>query len=135
MALILWNDNLSVGVTEFDKQHQRLIGLMNDLNDAMRQGKGNVILGNILNDLIGYAGTHFKEEEKYFDQFEYPEADSHKKDHAAFIARVTAFQGDFNRGKIGLSAEVMKFLTDWLLRHINGVDKKYGDFFNAKGLK
>jgi hemerythrin len=40
MALIQWNDGLSVNVVEIDRQHQKLIGMINDLNDAMRQGKG-----------------------------------------------------------------------------------------------
>jgi hemerythrin len=42
MSLIQWNDRLSVHVAEIDGQHQKLVGMINDLNDAMRQGKGNV---------------------------------------------------------------------------------------------
>ena len=40
MAIIQWNDSLSVNVVEIDKQHQKLVAMINDLNDAMRQGKG-----------------------------------------------------------------------------------------------
>jgi hemerythrin len=135
MALIKWNDNLSVNVTEMDKQHQKLIVMINELNDAMRQGKGKEALGKIVNGLISYVGTHFKTEEKYFDQFAYPEANNHKKEHLAFAAKVSQFKDGFAQGKIGLSLEVMNFLSDWLRSHIKGVDKKYGPFFNEKGLK
>jgi len=135
MALIQWNDGLSVGVVEIDGQHQRLIGMINDLNDAMRQGKGKEVLGKIINGLVGYAGTHFRTEEKYFKQFGYPDADSHKKEHDDFTKKVTEFKDGFDTGKIGLSIVVMDFLSNWLQDHIKGVDKKYGSFFNEKGLK
>lgn len=135
MALIQWNDSFSVNVVEIDKQHQKLVEMINALNDAMSQGKGKNVLGNIINELIAYAGTHFKTEEKYFDQFGYPDADRHKKEHSDFTRKVAEFRDGFIAGKFGLSVEVMKFLSDWLQNHIKGVDRKYGPFFNEKGLK
>jgi len=135
MALIQWNDSLSVSVAEIDRQHQKLIGMINELNDAMRQGKGKDVLGKIINGLITYTGTHFKTEETYFDKFGYPDADSHKKEHSNFVRKVTEFKNGFEQSKIGLTIEIMNFLSDWLQKHIKGVDKKYAPFFNAKGLK
>jgi len=135
MALIQWDSSFSVNIAEIDTQHQKLIGMINELNDAMRQGKGKDVLGKILNGLIAYAGTHFKVEEKYFDQFGYPEGSSHKSEHAAFVRKVAEFKSGFDNGKLGLSVEVMSFLSDWLKTHIKGNDKKYTPFFNAKGLK
>jgi hemerythrin len=135
MALIQWNDSLSVNVVEIDKQHQKLVGMINELNDAMRQGKGKDALGKIVNGLIIYEGTHFKTEEKYFDQLGYPDAGAHKKEHLDFTVKVSQFNGGLARGEFGLSIEVMSFLSDWLQNHIKGVDKKYGPFFNEKGLK
>jgi hemerythrin len=124
-----------VNVVEIDKQHQKLIGMINDLHDAMLQGKGKDILGKTVNGLISYTGSHFKTEERYFDQFGYPEANNHKKEHSDFITKVSEFKNGFEKGKLGLTIEIMNFLSDWLRNHINGIDKKYGPFFNAKGLK
>jgi len=135
MALIQWSSSYSVGVGEIDRQHQRLVEMINELNDAMRERKSKDVLGKITNGLINYAGTHFKTEEKYFDQFGYPEAASHKKEHLDFAKKVTDFKASFDSGKLGLSIEVIDFLSNWLKSHISGVDKKYGPFFNAKGLK
>ncbi|HYB19691.1 MAG TPA: bacteriohemerythrin [Thermodesulfobacteriota bacterium] len=133
--LIQWNDSLSVNVGEIDRQHQRLVGMINDLNEAMRQGKGKDVLGKIVNGLITYATTHFRTEEGYFDQFAYPAADGHKKEHSDFTKKVSEFKDGFEKGKLGLSIQVLDFLSDWLQNHIKGVDKKYGPFFNEKGLK
>ena len=135
MALINWNDSLSVDVKEIDLQHRKLIDMINELNDAMKTGKGKDVLRTIVNGLISYTGTHFKKEEQYFEKFGYPDTANHKKEHVAFVKKVTDFQDGFEKGNLPLSVEVMNFLSDWLKNHIKGTDKKYSKFFNEKGLK
>jgi hemerythrin len=135
MALIQWNDSLSVNVAEVDKQHQKLVQMINDLHEAMRQGKGNAVLGPLVNGLIDYTGTHFKTEERYFARFAYPETEAHKKLHADFVAKVADFQKKFAANATGLSVDVMSFLSNWLQGHIKGEDKKYTACFNANGVK
>ncbi len=135
MSLIKWDDSYSVKVTEIDQQHQKLVSMINELHDAMRQGRGKDVLGKLINGLISYTAIHFKTEEKYFDQFGYPETDSHKKEHAAFVQKISEFKDGFEKGQQSLSIDVMNFLMDWLLKHIKGVDIQYSQFFNEKGLK
>ena len=67
MALIKWNDSFSVGVVEIDLQHQKLVALINDLNEAMLQARGKTVLTRILNELVSYTVVHFGTEEKYFE--------------------------------------------------------------------
>ena len=135
MTLIQWEDTFSVNIAEIDLQHKKLIKMINELNEAMRVGKGNDILGKIINDLIDYAVIHFGTEENYFDQFGYPGSDRHKKEHFEFTQKVAEFQSKFSAGKLCLSVEVMRFLSGWLRNHIKGSDKDYGPFLNEKGLK
>ncbi|MHB9097011.1 MAG: bacteriohemerythrin [Syntrophales bacterium] len=133
--MIQWDSTLSVGVAEIDLQHQRLVKMINELNDAMRVGKSREMLGKIVSGLISYVQVHFATEEKYFDQFKYPEADQHKQEHKTFSATVDDFAKKFKNGQLGLSIELMTFLSDWLGKHIKGIDKKYSALFNANGLK
>jgi hemerythrin len=135
MALINWNDSLSVNVKEIDLQHKKLIDMINELNDAMKTGRGKDAVGKIVGGLISYTAIHFKKEEQYFDQFGYPDTENHKKEHVAFVKKVTDFKDGFAKGNLSLSIEVMNFLSDWLKNHIKGTDKKYAGFFNEKGLK
>ena len=109
--------------------------MINDLHDAMKQAKGNSVIGPLLNGLIDYAGTHFKIEERYFVRFGYPETEAHKKAHADFVAKVLDFKSRFDANTVGLSMEVMTFLSNWLQGHIKGEDKKYSSLFNANGVK
>ncbi len=135
MALFNWDSKLSVNVEEIDAQHKKLVQMINELNDAMKDRKSKEILNNIIHGLIEYTGSHFLTEEKYFDEFEYPEASVHKKEHNDFVKKVSKFENDFNEGRLLLSIDIMEFLKDWLVNHIQGSDKKYTTLFNENGLK
>jgi hemerythrin len=135
MAIISWKDAYSVGISEIDRQHHKIIDLINQLNDAMTEGKGKAILGKILADLISYTHNHFKAEEKLFDQYEYPEAEEHKIKHQKMTEKVLDLQKQFKEKKISITFEVMDFLQNWLDKHILGTDKKYGPYLNGKGVK
>ena len=133
--MIQWDDSLSVNVAAIDLQHKKLVKIINELDDAMRVGKSKGILGSIVNVLIGYVGIHFSTEEKYFAKFNYPETDQHTQEHKIFSVKVDDFAKKFQTGQLGLSIDVMTFLSDWLGKHIKGTDKKYSACFNANGLK
>ncbi|MEI8377093.1 MAG: bacteriohemerythrin [bacterium] len=134
MALFDWNDKYSVGVRELDSQHKVLVGLLNELYDAMNNGKSNEILGKIINKLVDYTKTHFATEERYMSTHGYPELASQKREHQMFTDKVIAFKNEFDSGKIALTVAITSFLKSWLSDHISGSDKKYGPFFNSKGI-
>lgn len=134
MSLMSWKDDYSVKVVEIDKQHMKLIDLINELHDAMKNGKTKEALKEILNELTAYSISHFATEEKYFEQFQYPETVRHKKEHSDFVSRVVDFQNKFAEGKVLLSIQILDFLKNWLLSHIQGTDKKYTSFMNDNGI-
>src|SRR5208283_4127594 len=99
MALMEWSDNLSVKVTQIDEQHKKLVGMLNDLHDAMKQGKGGEATGKILDGLIQYVATHFANEEKLMKDTAYPEYLKHKKEHDALTKQALDLQKQFQDGK------------------------------------
>ena len=134
MAFLMWDSGYSVNVTEIDMQHQKLVAMINKLNDAMKEAKGKDFLGTLIGGLFAYAGNHFATEEKYFDKFGYPAAAEHKAEHTLFVNQVSEFKRGFESGQTLLTVEVLNFLKGWLKDHMKGTDKKYGPFFNEKGL-
>lgn len=135
MALFQWTEELSVGVKRFDDDHQRLFEMINDLNDAMLRGKGREALNDIITGLEEYAKTHFSAEEKLFAEYEYPFAQSHKKQHDFYIGKVAEFKRENDEGRLGVTVKVSQFLSDWLKNHIKVVDKQYTQFFNERGVR
>jgi len=100
----------------------------------MRKGKGQDVLEDIVKKLDYYATSHFTTEENYFALFGYPDAASHKKEHAYFIKKSSEIKRDLSEGKPALSIDVMEFLSKWVRDHIMGTDKKYSAFFHQNGL-
>lgn len=134
MALINWNDSYSVKVKEMDEQHKKLIEMINQLHDAMKVGKGKEVIGNVLTALTDYTRKHFTLEETLMKIHGYPGYEDQKKAHNIMVTQVVNIQKKFSEGNI-LSQQVMTFLKEWLIHHIQGMDQKYGPYFNGKGVK
>ncbi len=122
--LIEWTDEFEICPT-IDKQHKKLIDLINELYNALTEGKGRNILSDILKELEAYSVYHFSTEEKMFEEKNYSEKDIHKKQHNFFIQKVQEFKERFNSHDIKLLYDVTYFIRDWIYEHILISDKKY----------
>lgn len=125
MPIISWSDSYSVNSPAMDSQHKQLVIMINNLHDAMKDGKGKDVLGPTLDGLIEYARVHFTDEEKLMEKVNFSELPAHKLEHEAFIKTAFKLQSDFRSDKVVMSFTVMEFLKDWLVNHILKNDKKY----------
>jgi hemerythrin len=138
MALIEWNDSLKLGIAVVDRQHERLVGIINRLHEATTEGRGTDVIGEIMDELIIYIATHFSMEEKYFAEFDYPDAEEHKREHDALIEKVSAFANDFEKAlhssRSALAKELLQFLQIWWRYHMMETDSKFVTLFKERGL-
>ncbi len=134
MAYMEWTTDLAVGIGEFDEQHKRLIAILNEMHQAMQEGRGKDVLCDVLDRMADYTEYHFSSEETYFDQYGYPQSSQHKKEHENLMKRVHDLQEKARGPAFLLSVEVLEFLKNWIQGHIRGSDQRYTDFFRQKGL-
>lgn len=134
MSIFKWNDIYSVKVTEMDDQHKKLLDLINQLHDAMLQRRAKEVQKRILDQLITYTKTHFGNEERLMKHHSYPGLPEQLTQHEIFVDKLRNWLDDYKEGKLTLSLDMMNFLKDWLINHIQKIDKKYSDFFNQKGV-
>lgn len=138
MALIEWNDSLKLGIAVVDQQHERLIAIVNHLQDATLEGREAGVISEIIDELIIYTATHFSMEEKYFAEFEYADAEEHQQEHAALIAKVNAFANEFENclpgGRAALARQLLQFLGIWWRYHMMETDAKFVALFHEKGM-
>lgn len=125
MAMMEWNEKLRLGHSAIDNDHQKLVGLINALGDAMSTGQGSDVCGSVLNELIDYTRTHFATEERLMSLHHYatPAAALHKAEHVKLVQDVVDFQNKFNVGTAAISVSLLHFLMEWLTQHILESDR------------
>jgi hemerythrin len=135
MAYFEWKDYYSVRIAQIDAQHKKLVGLLNELYDAMQAGKGKEVLERTLANLVAYSQVHFTKEEELMRVNAYPGYIKHCQEHARFIEQVQDFEKQFQSGKMTLSIQLSGFLKDWLSNHILKTDQQYSGFLISHGVR
>ena len=116
MPLFLWKKSYEIGLTEIDTQHRNLVGIINELSDAMMNQKGYTVVPHILEKLVDYIQFHFTTEEEIMRDTKYPALEMTTK--VIGFKRACAKNHEIN------VVEVLNFLRDWLKEHIVMSDKK-----------
>ncbi|HOE08536.1 MAG TPA: bacteriohemerythrin [Treponemataceae bacterium] len=132
MELFEWSDSLKTGIESIDLQHKKLLSFVNELHAAMKNREAGKIIFRILKDLADYTDYHFKNEEKAFQKFSYPDAENHKKSHEYLIKQIHDLLQKQEAGDLALSVTTLGFLIDWVTNHIMKEDMSYVPFFAGK---
>ncbi len=132
MPLYQWNESYSVGIDEMDREHQKLFSLINDLYDALKIGGSKTIMEKVFDDLFQYARVHFSDEEELMKKYDYPALAEQQTQHGSFVKKINNELIRFKNGSLLVGVEMMNFLNDWLVNHIQLFDKKYGLYINDK---
>lgn len=128
MAFFDWNGKLETGIAIIDEQHKKLVSLVNELHEAMRNRKAKDVVARILRELGDYTNYHFSVEEKAFEKYGYPQKVEHEKLHADLIAQLGELTRKHAKGELAISIDVLDFLTQWVTNHIMKEDMKYVPF-------
>lgn len=130
MALIAWNENMSVGNSMIDSEHRKWIEIINKLGDAMKSGAADTVMGEIINELADYTSKHFRDEENLFSRSAYPNTDAHKAKHKFLVDKIKSLRADYQNNQVALSVQILNFLKEWLVEHIMKTDKTYMTYIN-----
>ena len=134
MPLFAWAPEFSVSVHRFDSEHKKLIGLINELNDAMAAGRGRTVVAHVLQELADYVRRHFAAEEEAMRRAGYPGLEAHIAEHRKLTEQVTRFYDEFSSNAGASPVDLLFFLRNWLQRHILETDRCYGPALNRAGI-
>ncbi len=131
---IEWSDDFSVGIQEIDEQHKVLVGILNELSEAIDDRRGTEVRNVIIDRLLEYTRIHFTVEESLMRILGYPKYEEHKHEHERLISQVIDFISKITSDNMS-SYELLFFLRSWLLNHIMKSDKAYEEHFLKMGVK
>ena len=117
-APLIWNVAHEVGVREIDEQHATLAGLLNELSVALRNGQEHAA---IYQEIVRYAGFHFATEERLMRSCDYDEEAAHRDMHRRLLDDLRALR--LEECEVAGVSLTLRYLQEWLLRHVDGADR------------
>jgi diguanylate cyclase (GGDEF)-like protein/hemerythrin-like metal-binding protein len=116
-APLVWNAAHEVGIAEIDEQHARLVELLNKLTDALRNGEAHE---TALQEVVRYTRFHFATEERLMRNHHYDGAAAHCDMHHRLLEDLSGLCLDGAGISVSL---IVRYLREWLLRHVDGADR------------
>lgn len=134
MSEMKFDKQLHVGNRLMDREHAVLIEYINTLQKLLDGNSSRQLVGQVLEGLIQYTKTHFYVEEELMYAFRYPDYVNHIQAHEKFKQTMQTLSSEYKQGEADITNELMDFLKDWLVNHIQKVDRKLADFLKGKQL-
>lgn len=130
MGIMSWNETLDIGVKDMNNEHKNLLELMNELYDHFNAKASYKVQKGILDKLKDATVEHFEHEEKYMHKIGWDQLPQHQYIHKNLLETFGRHYQKFTESRT-LSDDFFHFLKFWLSAHIQGIDKKYGEFVKS----
>lgn len=128
MPIFLWKKSYEIGVADLDMQHRHLVGLINELSDAMMLKQGFRAVPHVLDELVDYIQLHFTTEEAAMRDAHYHGLPGHSQEHLDLTGQVLEFKAEYASAHDLDPGELLTFLCDWLKIHILVSDNAFGRY-------
>lgn len=132
MAPLIWQDEFNINVARIDEQHRKMLSLAQALHAAVSAGGDRTQLLNQLASLTGFTRMHFAFEEALMTEHGYPDLEAHRQEHASLLQRLEVLRQALEQGRPLQLAPSIEISDDWVLSHVDGADRKLGEFLNQR---
>lgn len=136
--IFVWSAKYQVGIAQVDRQHKKLVELINSLAKKLADQADGDSLMRVFDDLAGYAKYHFRTEEALMQEWAIDAqfADEHESAHRSFVEEVAKARTAATANPQQMSTKTLTFLSRWLMFHILGTDMRMANEIIAleKGL-
>ncbi|MEI7608224.1 MAG: bacteriohemerythrin [Rhodospirillaceae bacterium] len=121
---IPWSKEMMIGHLSLDSDHERIIALVNGLNDAISTSANAGLQIDKYCQIIDCFGDHFAREEQIMLSTKYPDADSHRKEHWYLFDQLTKMTYLFECNAPMAEQNIIAFLNKWFFHHVMISDMK-----------
>lgn len=123
-----------VGIEQVDREHRKLIEIAGKVYDNLAHDDAATIEAtrNAVRELIDYTVTHFASEEALMAAAGYPDLAAHRELHRHLLKQVHDMEMRVAFGERYVPIELSHFLYNWLTKHIQADDRKFGEFMAVR---
>ncbi|ADU63598.1 MAG: bacteriohemerythrin [Pseudodesulfovibrio sp.] len=127
-----FSEEYLVHIPEIDEQHRTFFTLLDTMGKAVPDlykpldDEGADAIIDVLDELRDYAMLHFRTEEGYMQEINYPGLAKQKREHNRFITDVIRMQGELLNGSAMPAIKIRNFMHDRYRDHILNLDKPFG---------
>jgi hemerythrin len=132
--MIEFDNTLLTHVEEMDEQHSKLVELLNNTYELLKEGKKEEAVELFKKELLAYVEHHLSEEEKFMEEIGYPELEQHRKVHELFRKEIYNLAPHVENGDPKAFRQALSLAWGWLYNHIAKTDKKYGIYAKEMGI-
>lgn len=130
LSLFEWGPHLELGVELADKEHQILVSYINELVQVLNDKSSckSKIKEHLLK-VYNCAKEHFEHEEAMQERIGHKGLASHKAVHQRLLQKALGYAENLENDKLN-GADLIAYLTEWLIGHIKGADARYVDDYH-----
>ncbi len=133
MVLMPWDPKIESGVPAIDRDHRRLVDLLNAAYAAMMSGEGLDAAIRMANELHEILAQHCADEERLMQRIGYPKTAEHHQIHQDLLVKFGGLEKRMVAGDRDAGPELFKFLADWLKAHTYRHDLAFVEYARSKG--
>jgi len=127
---IPWDARYEVGIAVIDGQHREMVEIANRLLDGLRAGRDRDELVEALRALVRATEHNVATEERLMQEHGLAPA-HHAEEHRRLVESIRQF--DLRLDAEGI-AESTRWLSEWLLDHIDEDDRPFAEQLRSRGV-
>jgi hemerythrin len=127
-AYITWKSYYSVNDPLLDAEHKQIIECINELYSVLQDPTQGVLTKRVLDTLVQYTQTHFEHEEQRMEEADFPSVEAHRALHDEMKRKTISLRTHLT---LVTARDVLAFLKDWWIGHIQAEDKLYASYMTT----
>ena len=123
-----WDESITTGNRQLDDEHKRLIQILNRIEAHQNDPVESEAVSLVIEEIREFASYHFRHEEKYMQQINFPDFEDHKEQHKRFREKIASLCLDVMDHKKEAPKNIYQCLSDWVANHTCCADKKFCEY-------
>ena len=108
-----WSESYLTGHHQIDDDHRYIFGLLGKVGQAVITDRSHECITSVLNQLLDYTQTHFRDEENLMKECNYPDYTLHLQSHMQLLDSVEDMLDENRRGITVFGRPLYLFLENW----------------------